>query len=182
MAPPPRPHIVLMGLRGSGKTTLARLLSNRLNRRAFDLDHLLALRCEAANVGAAFTAQGEKAFREVEATLLGEQLALPPPPRILALGGGTPTAPGAAEALRKAAASGTHIVYLRATAATLRARLERTDLTTRPSLTGKGVLAEIDAVFAKRDALYRSLATRVIETDAMSEDEVLEAIESGLAK
>ncbi len=163
-------HILLMGLRGSGKTTMARRLSATTGAPAIDLDDLVAAAAGEPTVGGAYRALGEARFREVEGALLAERLR--EPPHVLALGGGTPTAPGAADLIGRAASRGAMAVYLRAAPGTLRARLERTDLTARPSLTGLGVLEEIEAVFAQRDGPYRALASHTIECDTLTEAEV----------
>ena len=160
-------HILLMGLRGAGKTTLARRVAGACGAAAVDLDELVAAAAGELTVGGAFRALGEPRFREVEAASLAEQLR--EAPRVIALGGGTPTAPGAASLIRLAVAAGARAVYLRASPATLKARLEQTDLSARPSLTGLGVLEEIETVFARRDGAYRTLASVIIECDGLSE-------------
>ncbi len=171
---PLRSHIVLMGLRGSGKSTLARALAHALAVPAIDLDDAVAHAAGAAGPGAAFRALGQARFRDLESALLTEHLARPP--FVLALGGGTPTAPGAATALERAARAGALVVYLRATPATLRSRLAGTDLAARPSLTGAGVVEEIEAVFAARDPVYRGLAGLVLESDGLAPPACVEQI------
>jgi len=170
---PPR-HLILMGLRGSGKTTLGRSLAARLQLPFIDLDARTRALLGVATVRQAFDTRGEPAFREAETQAL--RAALGEPPAVIALGGGTPTAPGAAELLREAIEdSRAHLVYLRAQPATLRARLARDD-PDRPSLTGADALDEMDAVSAARDPGYRELATAILETDEMKPDEILDAI------
>jgi shikimate kinase len=65
------------------------------------------------------------------------------------------------------------LLYLRASPETLRARLAATDLSARPSLTGADVLDEIATLFARRDPLYRALASAVLEIDGLHESECL---------
>ncbi|MEZ6244167.1 MAG: shikimate kinase [Phycisphaerales bacterium] len=164
--------IVLIGLRGSGKTTCGRALAERLGRRFIDLDDVTPTLMGETRVGDALKRHGEPAFRAAEMRALAPELR--EHGTVLALGGGTPTAPGAPEMLR---ASGARIVYLRATPETLRARLIRTELDLRPSLTGKGTIPELDEVFNARDALYRSLG-ETIDVDQMNLDEVVDALET----
>lgn len=164
--------LVLIGLRGSGKSTIARILATRTGLPTADLDDLTARELGAPSVRQAWDSHGQAAFRDAESRLLASELARNAP-GILALGGGTPTAPLAAEHLRSAAASGgILIVYLRASPAQLRARLACTDLNQRPSLTGGPVLVEVDAVFATRDPLYLKLAQRVVEVGERTPDEI----------
>ena len=155
-----------MGLRGSGKSTLGPLLAERLRCVFFDLDDLTARRLHSVTAAQAWHRHGEPAFRAAEAAELGMLLGTQhdtPAPRVIALGGGTPTAPGAADLIRAATADGqTRVVYLRATPAQLTERLRTTTLTDRPTLTGRGTLEEITEVFEKRDPLYTQLATHTL--------------------
>lgn len=67
-------------------------------------------------------------------------------------------------------------MYLKASPTTLRARLESSDNSDRPSLTGGDVLDEIETVYAQRDPLYMDLAESVIHVDQVSLDSVLAAV------
>lgn len=178
-APRPPANLILMGLRGSGKSTLGSLVAARLARPFIDLDDRVMARLGFETVARAWDAVGEPAFRIAEASELRAVLDEHPHGLVLALGGGTPTAPGAADALRAHAAAGAALVYLRCTPAELRARLSRPAAgageaaagvhsagPNRPSLTGRDPLDEIEEVFQRRDPLYRGLATRVLESPA----------------
>lgn len=184
---PPVPSILLMGLRASGKSTLGQLLATRLSRAFVDLDDVTAATLGCVDVPEAWARHGPEAFRKAETDALRDVLAhasshAPSQPfshmgHIIALGGGTPTAPGAEAVLRNAVASRTiQLIYLRATPATLRARLASTDTSSRPSLTGDGVINEVQRVFDARDTLYQSLATNTINVDGLREPDVVEAI------
>lgn len=166
--------IYLMGLRGSGKSTVGRLLAARVGGVFVDLDDLTpgVLRC--ATAAEALRTKGEPAFRAAEREALDD-------PRVgaaavVGLGGGTPTHQASAEELRKRVGAGDHLVYLRASVDTLRARLAATDLSKRPSLTGADPLAEVAAVWAKRDPIYLGLATAIVEVDGRTEAEVVERV------
>lgn len=80
--------IVLIGYMGSGKTTIAKLLSEKLGMIALDLDEIIE---EKANlpVASIFEQKGEVYFRKLEHTSLKELLG-DPRDLILSLGGGTP--------------------------------------------------------------------------------------------
>jgi shikimate kinase len=163
--------IVLMGLRGSGKSTLGRALAAALGRPFIDLDDRTAAALGLATPGEALRAHGEAFFRQAEAGAL--HAALAEPGVVLALGGGTPTAPGAADMLRAHAAAGGHrLLYLRAEPATLAARLAQ-DGPDRPALLGEDPIAEIATLFERRDPLYRSLAGSVLHLDGVSEPAAL---------
>lgn len=128
-------------------------------------------------VSAAWSERGEASFREAETRCLEE--ALGRSGGVLALGGGTPTAPGAADLIREARADGRAIVvYLRCTPDELTRRLAMMQgADDRPSLTGKGTLAEIEEVYEARDQHYVDLADHVVEGIA-SLEQGLEALGS----
>jgi len=163
--------VVLLGLRGSGKSTVGAALAPRLGVPFVDLDDRTPALLSETGCADALAKHGEPAFRAAEHDAL-ERVLSEPGPIVLALGGGTPTAPGAAGLLRGADAL---LVYLRARPETLRDRLARTDLDGRPSLTGAGTLEEISALFEARDPLYADLAT-VIETDNATEEQLLSTL------
>ncbi len=161
--------IVLIGLRGAGKSVVGALWARARGVAFRDLDEIVVRRLDAGNVREAWSRVGERGFREAEVEALHGALH---DPGVLALGGGTPTAPGAEDALRDARArGGTRIVYLRATAAVLRERMG--DGGDRPALLGKDALDEVPAVLAARDARYVRLADVVIETSGKSPGEVV---------
>lgn len=169
--------IVLIGLRGSGKSTVGRAVAGRLGVPFVDLDDRTAELLNAPTAAAAIDTHGFGAFRAAETQALVAALDHVGERGVLALGGGTPTAPGAAEALREAAEAGVATnVYLRVTPGELRSRLAATDTSTRPSLTGAGTLGEIDAVFAERDPSYLALAGCVLECDGLLVDDVVDRV------
>jgi len=173
---------VLMGLRGSGKTTIGRLLALQRKTRFVDLDDLVVSRLNASSVTQIWQTLGQTRFRKAEADALKEVLDLPATqrPGVLALGGGTPTAPGAGAILTEAILNNTiELIYLHSSPATLAKHLQDTDHRSRPSLTGKPMLDEIEEVYQARDGLYRSLATRLIPIDGKSIEQVLDAIADG---
>ncbi|MFG0315593.1 MAG: shikimate kinase [Phycisphaerales bacterium] len=165
------PNLILIGLRASGKSTLGRLMSQRLGRDFVDLDDVVAQRMNAPGAGQAIARDGIDAFRSSETESLRSVLGSSG--QIIALGGGTPTAPGAADVLR---ASEANIVYLRGTPETLRDRLSQADNADRPTLVGDDVISEVQTLFDQRDGLYRELATSVIHIDGVREESVLEAL------
>lgn len=171
---PPLCGLVLLGLRGSGKSTLGPRLAERLKRPFIDLDDRTAAACGSASAGEAYARLGETAFRLAEADQL--RRGLDEAGAVIALGGGTPTAPGAAALLRAASERGlTRLVYLRASVETLRRRLAAAGVASRPSLTGLGTLDEIERIFLQRDPLYRELA-RTIDVDRLDEAAAVERV------
>lgn len=173
-------RVILMGLRGSGKTTVGRELARRRRVPFVDLDEVTPGLVGCATAGEALRSKGEAAFRDAEARALRETLASSPSACVLALGGGTPIAPGAADMLRGAMASGqARVTYLHASPTALRNRLSVDHAIERPSLTGRSVLDEIGEVYAKRDGLYRSIASAIVEVEGKSIAQVCDEVMPG---
>ncbi|MBN8598306.1 MAG: hypothetical protein J0L78_11595 [Planctomycetes bacterium] len=159
--------LILLGLRTSGKTTLGAIAARFLSTTFLDLDLLTAKVLNQPTAGDAIRNLGLGAFRAGEVRALDSQEARGA--GVLSLGGGTPTDPHARESLKAMQNAGSRIVYLRATPETLKARMAKTDLATRPSLTGKSPIDEVDQIFAERDPIFRSVADITIDVDAMTE-------------
>jgi len=151
------PHLLLIGLRASGKSTLGRALARALGGVAFvDLDDRTRAALGAPAVRAAFEHAGESGFRAAEAAELRRALA--EPSQVLALGGGTPTAPGAEALIAEARREGrAFVVFLDLPVEVLAERL-RAHEGDRPSLTGRGVVAEIVDLALARRPRYAALA------------------------
>lgn len=169
--------VILIGLRGSGKTTVGRVLASRTGRQAVDLDTLTPGILGAETVAEAWATHGEPAFRAAEVTSLRAALTTDSP-AILSLGGGTPTAPGAVDLLNHARSTGAHVIYLHASPTELSARLLASDNSHRPSLTGRPStsIEEVTQIYEVRDELYRSLANLVVEVDGRSTQQVADLI------
>lgn len=161
-----RAATVLIGLRGSGKTTLGRLLAARACVPFIDLDDRTIAESGHASVSAMFRAAGEPAFRAAEARALAEVLADPAlAGAIVALGGGTPTAPGARELLERLRSEGRiRIVLLDAAPAVLGARLAVAP-GDRPLLLGANFAEEAALLAERRMPSYRALADATVSTE-----------------
>lgn len=161
-----RPATVLIGLRGSGKTTLGKLLAARRGVPFIDLDERTVAGSGHASVSELFRARGEPAFRAAEARALVSVLADGAcDGAVIALGGGTPTAPGARSLLEAARASGAiRIVLLEALPAVLGARLAVAP-GDRPLLMGANFVEEAELLASRRLPTYRELADATVRTD-----------------
>lgn len=58
--------IVLIGFMGSGKTTIAVLLANKMNLKVVDIDQIILKKSKRKNINEIFETDGEKKFREME--------------------------------------------------------------------------------------------------------------------
>lgn len=167
--------IVLVGLRGSGKSTVARELGGMLRREVVDLDDVTARELGTGSAGDGLREHGEPTFREAEARALEAMLARTGV--VLALGGGTPTHAASAALLRESQVAGrAYLIYLQASAETLVARLADTDATTRPSLTGKAMPDEVAELHAVRDPIYAGMVQSVVAVDGQSLDATVSAV------
>jgi len=166
-------HLILIGLRGSGKTTAGRAAADLLSRPFVDLDDVTRKVC-GMTASTCFETAGEATWRAAECAALERTLASKVP-SVMALGGGTPTAPGAFELLEAAQAGGrARIVRLHAPANQLIARIE--DCPDRPSLTALDPLDEMTAIEKARGPLLARLATTAIDTSDRSIEQVAEAV------
>ena len=151
--------IFLVGPRGSGKTTVARLLAERLGWEWVDADDVLVAR-HGESIRAIFAAEGEAGFRDKESAVLTELCGRRR--CVVSTGGGVVVREANRALLR---ASG-RVVWLTADAETLWRRLQDDDRTgeRRPALTVGG-RAEVEEVLRVREAWYRECAHLMVRTE-----------------
>ncbi|MCA9241837.1 MAG: shikimate kinase [Planctomycetales bacterium] len=172
---PTTDRLFLMGYRGTGKSTVARLVAEGLDWEHVDADDEVE-RVAGKAIRDLFAEQGEPAFRDLEERVVAE-LALRQK-TVVALGGGAVLRPANRECLKQAGP----VVWLTAAPDTIAKRLEQDASTAsrRPSLTGGSVLEEIVEVLAVREPLYRECATLVVDTEGKSAPQVAAEILSNL--
>src|SRR5690606_33137985 len=114
--PPELRRVVLVGMMGSGKSSVGRALSRRTGWPFVDNDALVR-RASGRTARQLLAEQGEEAMRRAEARARHDGLAMPPPV-IVATAAGTVLDPDQRDALRRAGL----VVWLRAPAGVLAAR------------------------------------------------------------
>lgn len=154
-----RRSIALIGLRGSGKTTVGRELARLLADDHVDTDELIVAQA-GQSIAAIFREQGEPHFRNLERETIGKLVSNPP--RIISVGGGAVLDPANVAALREVA----QIVWLTAPPSILWQRIESDPRTAvdRPPLTTCGGRAGMAQLLIQREPLYRAAADYVVDT------------------
>jgi shikimate kinase len=159
--------LFLIGYRGTGKTTVAQIVAERLGWQWLDTDVEIE-RQSARAIAQIFAESGEVLFRDWETRVLEEATARQQ--TVIALGGGIVLAERNRGLLRR----GGRTVWLTARPETLWKRIAQ-DATTagrRPNLTAGGGLGEIEQILADRLPLYRECADWVVDTEDKSPAEV----------
>ena len=168
-------NIILLGYRGSGKTTLGRAAAHRLGYAYVDVDDAAREAFDGATIAEIWQTYGEPAWREAE--VHATRRLLRSDNQVIGLGGGTLMQPGARQAIEHARDA--RRIYLHAPAPVLHQRIagDAASAATRPSLTALGgSLAEIEQVLAQREPVYRAVADAVVDVAALDVDEAVEAV------
>jgi shikimate kinase len=157
-------HLVLIGYRGTGKSTVATILGERLGRPVVRIDEEIS-RAAGRSIPEIVAENGWEHFRDLEsaaivaATGWGRLI-------IIDAGGGAVLRPENVTALKKNG----YCIWLTAEVASIAARIEGD--ANRPSLTGKGLTEEIAEVLAAREPLYRAASDLVLATDGRTPEEI----------
>lgn len=164
-------RVILIGFMAAGKTTVGRVLAERLGWRFVDFDEEIVRR-SGETVPQIFREHGEAVFRALEARLTAELRSLDR--AVIAPGGGWVTTPAALDNLPP----GTLLVWLRVSAEEAIRRVGGGR--DRPLLAGADPLERARALMAERESLYRR-ADLVIDVDGRTPAEIAAAIEARLS-
>jgi shikimate kinase len=149
------PKAVLIGLPGSGKSTIGRRLARALEVSLLDTDAAIEAKT-GRSIADVFATDGEQEFRRIEEEVV--RAALADHDGVLALGGGAVTTPGVREAL-----AGHTVIYLEINASE---GVRRTSgSTVRPLLSGPDSAAKYRALMTDRIPLYRRVASMRVNTN-----------------
>jgi shikimate kinase len=161
---------VLIGYRGSGKTTIGKRLADRLWQKFVDTDELVVAKA-GKSIKEIFEQDGEPRFRDLEAETVREALSLED--HVIALGGGAVMRPETRDALKK---SGHRVVYLKCDPNVLYQRITQDPQTAamRPSLTKLGgSVAEISKVLDEREPVYRQVMHAELDVTNLTPEEAV---------
>lgn len=164
-------NLVLIGFRGTGKTTVGKLLSQLTGMKFIDTDELIEKKA-GLSIQEIVSRAGWPAFRQMEKKIIkeiasGDQ-------QIIAAGGGAVLDEENVQALKE----NSLIIWLKANLQVISARLASDAQTSsqRPTLTGKGTLAEIEEVLSHREKIYAQIAALEIDTSNLNAEMVAKKI------
>ncbi len=150
-------NIVLIGYRGTGKTSIASELAKMLGRQVVGTDALVEKKA-GKPVSAIVKESGWDYFRELEKQAVAAAAGMDKV--VIDCGGGAVMDGENAEKLKKNGV----FVLLKADAAVIRQRLNQAGAASRPPLRGKDTAAEVDEVLMQRMPVYERLADFVFDT------------------
>ncbi len=159
-------NVFLIGMMGSGKTTVGQKLAQRLNYRFFDSDVLIE-RVTQQSINDIFATQGEETFRQFETQVLSELAACTK--SVIATGGGMVLKPINWSYLHHGL-----IVWLDAPVTILTQRLAKDR--TRPLLQATELSLKLHSLLEKRRSLYAQSDLQIIIDEHQTPDDIVEQI------
>ena len=157
-------NVVLVGYRGTGKSTVAGLVAQALGYEVINLDAEIVRRA-GRSIPDLVAERGWEGFRDLEEEVC--RSCAQEPGRVVDCGGGVVEREANFEVLRNAG----RVFWLTATVATIVERIQGDDQ--RPSLTGtKSFTEEVSEVLERREPLYRKLAHVAVPTDGRTPAEL----------
>lgn len=164
-------NIVLIGFRGTGKTSVGKLLSKRLKREFIDIDAYIEA-TTGKTIKQIFAEEGEEGFRRVEAASVAKLGSLDN--KVIAAGGGAVLRN---ENVKNLKSNGV-MILLKATPEIIYKRIIQDEKTTqqRPSLTNKKPFEEIKHLLEQRRQSYEKAADYTIDTSHRSRKNIVEEL------
>ena len=167
-------NIVLIGPMGSGKTTVGRRLAENLKIDFHDADHEIIDKT-GVSIDHIFDVEGEEGFRKRETSILKELCCKPNV--VLATGGGAVISKENREFIKNTGS----VIYLSSSVDQILRRTAKSK--TRPLLENSSNRRKtISDIIDSRDPLYREVATIIINTNGKKLIEIINEIQSHLAK
>jgi shikimate kinase len=156
-------NLYLVGFMGTGKTTVGRMVAQKLGFQLFDSDHEIE-RVQGKTIPEIFASDGEAAFRAMERTFVEE--GHPAERAVVSCGGGLVVQPGMLSLLRSKGV----VICLHASLETILARTARQK--NRPLLNVEDPAERIRALYAAREPIYRESGAMIL-TDNRPLNEVV---------
>ena len=139
-------HLVLVGLPGSGKSTVGRIVAEHLGAAFIDIDAVLIRRMQMP-ISRIFGEFGEQRFRELEREAMEATLA--DVPSVVTPGGGWAAQAGALESARPRC----YVIFLKTLVTTAATRVAEGEM--RPLLDGENPLERMRRLSHEREPFYR---------------------------
>lgn len=156
----------LIGMMGSWKTTVSKILADDLNYEPLDIDDDIQ-EMTGLSISGIFDLYGEDGFRAMESKYFENISKMDK--KVISTGGGIVTNPNAQAILKSSSSS----FYLRASASTLSKRIK--NFINRPLLDDNSdipIIEQLDLLLDKRENLYISSSSYIIETDNISPNQI----------
>ena len=167
--------IILLGARGSGKTTVGRSLAQATGRGFIDLDEILVDRARLS-IAEIFKRYGQPWFRRLESRVLRDGLrAASSRSLIIATGGGVVVRQVNRQWIKRAKYT---CVYLKCDAAELHRRVaaDASSAMNRPALTAASGIQEVSVLLDQREPHYVALADLVVNVSTLDTSSVVERV------
>lgn len=158
--------IMLIGLMGSGKTVIGKMLANAMDWPFQDSDKMIEDE-SGLRITDIFDLYGEEKFREMERRIILAEITKPA--HILSVGGGA----FCQQQIQQAAKSEITTIWLRAKPETLLGRMD--NLSTRPLLAGPDPLGVLSSLHEQRYEDYQK-ADIIVDTDGLSQKQSLDKV------
>lgn len=168
--------VILIGLRGSGKSVVGRALAELLGGAWVDTDEMVVADC-GMSIAALFETEGQAEFRKRESQAVARAVATQP--AVISVGGGA-----VLEAKNVALLKGAgEIVWLTAPPEVLLSRMMADESTpdSRPRLTDLEDFEEMRQLSAQRRVIYEKAADLIVDTSARTPEEIAKVIVDGLS-
>jgi shikimate kinase len=165
-------NIILIGYRGSGKSTVGQILAARLGWQFVDLDGLVVQKA-GQSITQIFATDGEPSFRKREKEALQSLRRVSR--HVIAAGGGAVLEQDNRNLIKRIGKA----IWLRAPAVALWSRISKDDVNraNRPNLTAYGGLQEVERQLTQREPVYDQVAVHIVDTLSVSPSEIAESIE-----
>ena len=160
--------IILTGMMGAGKTTIAHILGEKLNIKSIDIDTLIEQN-EGEKISEIFSNKGEEYFRKIEKETIRNIFTPDPENLVISLGGGALENPETWDFLL----DNSTVIYLKTSPKINYERIKNN--TSRPLLCDNMSVEKITEILEKREANYQS-ATITITTDNKTPNQIAEEI------
>ena len=161
-------NLIIIGFSGSGKTSVGRILADRLGWRFVDSDDEI-FHEQGMSIAQIFAAHGEDRFRSLERDMISRLCK--DSNQVISVGGGTIVD----QVNKRVMLDRNYVVRLVASPETILCRLSSTNLSERPMLTSSDPLGRISRLLADREEHYGAAHLQV-DTEDMTPAEVAESV------